>query len=268
MKRVNGLLLDVEGTLVGDKRYQAIPGAVGFVRHARASGVPLRLITNNTTDPRPDLIEKLRRAGFDLRTEELHTCIDAAITHLGSSEADTLLVIGGEPLRQMFTEAGFHVLNSSEVDAVVIGLDTDLTFKRMQMACDAVGRCGAALLALHRNRLFTDAEGRIGPSVGAIVEAIAYATRVDPLLIGKPSPAYYAQALDELGVPVERVLVVSDDPFSDLAGAKRMGMAAALVLSGKYRDRAVIDAVAPPERPDVVIERIGDLIGHEEIAIG
>ena len=268
MKQVKGLLLDVEGTLVGDKRYQAIRGAVEFVRHARALGVPLRLITNNTTDTRPDLIRKLQRAGFDFCTEELHTCIDAAITHLRSAEADTLLVIGTEPLRRMFAGAGFHVLDSSEVDAVVIGLDTDLTFKRMQLACDAVGRCGAALLALHRNRLFTDSQGRIGPSVGAIAEAIAYATRVDPLLIGKPSPAYYAQALDELGVPSEHVLVVSDDPFSDLAGAKKMGMASALVLSGKYRDREVIDAVAPPERPDVVIGHIGDLIGHEEIAMG
>ena len=69
-------------------------------------------------------------------------------------------------------------------------------------------------------------------------------------------------------MPSEHVLVVSDDPFSDLAGAKKMGMASALVLSGKYRDREVIDAVAPPERPDVVIGHIGDLIGHEEIAMG
>jgi ribonucleotide monophosphatase NagD (HAD superfamily) len=55
------------------------------------------------------------------------------------------------------------------------------------------------------------------------------------------------------------VLVVSDDPFSDLAGAKRLGMRAAFVLSGKYRERSVIDQVPASERPDVIVDAIGDL---------
>jgi ribonucleotide monophosphatase NagD (HAD superfamily) len=57
-----------------------------------------------------------------------------------------------------------------------------------------------------------------------------------------------------------RVLVVSDDPFSDLAGAKRLGMRAALVLSGKYRDAEVVAAIPAAQRPDVIVGRIGDLL--------
>ena len=52
---IRGLLLDIEGTLVADKRYQPIPGAVGFVHQIRTDGLPFRLITNNTTAAAPKM---------------------------------------------------------------------------------------------------------------------------------------------------------------------------------------------------------------------
>jgi len=258
--QVKGFLLDVEGTLVADKRYQPIEGAVEFIRRLRPAGLPLRLITNNTTDSKASLLAKLGRAGFDLTMDELHTCIRAAVTHLRALGATRCLILGTGALAEMFADAGFAVTDTGEVDAVVVGLDTDLTFGRLRLACDAVARSGASLIALHRNRVFIDDRGRYAPSVGAIVEAISYATQVEPTLIGKPSPAYYRQALDDIALPAQSVLVVSDDPFSDLAGAKRIGMHAAFVLSGKYRERSVIDSIPESQRPDVIAETIGELL--------
>ncbi|MCP4590241.1 MAG: HAD-IIA family hydrolase [bacterium] len=266
--RIKGLLLDVEGVLVADKRYQAVLGAVEFIARLRAQQIPFRLITNNTTDPRPALVEKLNRAGYDFTAAEVHTCTAAAVTHLQTHGARSCLVLGGESLRGIFVEAGFSVLESSEVDAVVVGLDTQLTFDRLRIACDAVSRRGAAFLALHRNRVYTDADGCNAPSVGAIAEAIRYATQTDPVVIGKPSPTYFQQALDEIDTAPEEVMVVSDDPFSDLAGAKRMGMKAAFVLSGKYPDTNGLEDIPPAERPDLVAPRIGDLLSCGNITLG
>lgn len=264
---VRGLLLDIEGTLVADKRYRAVPGAVEFMHTVRELGLPFRLITNNTTDAVPALVEKLARAGFDFTIGELHTCIGAACAHLHQVPVKRCLILGSTDLRRMFTGQGFEVADSSDVDAVVVGLDTELTYDRLRLACDAVSRHGARLIALHRNRLYTDDQGRCSPSVGAIVEAIVFATGADPIVIGKPSRDYYQQALDAVAVPPEAVLVVSDDPFSDLAGAKRMGMQAAFVLSGKYPDRAVAEQIATPERPDIIVERIGDLLTGGTLAV-
>jgi HAD superfamily hydrolase (TIGR01450 family) len=185
--------------------------------------------------------------------------VAAAVTDLRAISAATCLVLGAPDLRRMFADQGFRVVDESEVDAVVVGLDTDLTYERLRLACDAVAGHDAALIALHRNRIYTDAQGRRAPSVGAIVEAICYATQAEPVVIGKPSRDYFQQALDGLAVPPAEVLVVSDDPFSDLAGAKRMGMQAAFVLSGKYPQRSVVDALPPAERPDIIVETIGDL---------
>ena len=265
--RVKGFLLDVEGTLVVDKRYQAIEGAVAFVDRVREAGVALRLITNNTTDTKPTLIEKLAKAGFDFTIDELHTCIGAAAVHLRRSRATKCLVLGSDALQEMFADESFTVVNGSDVDAVVVGLDTQFTYERLGLACNAVLGYGASLIALHHNRLFLDSKGRCAPSVGAIVEAIHYATQVEPIVIGKPSPTYYQQALDNLALPTESVMVVSDDPLSDLAGAKRMGMKTAFVLSGKYRNRSVLDSIPPAQQPDMTVDTIGDVLTSGAVEI-
>ena len=265
--RVKGFLLDVEGVLVADKRYAAVEGAVDFIRQLRSAGYPLRLITNNTTDDRPTLVEKLARAGFDFTLDELHTCTAAAVNRLRKLGARRCLVLGNETLRQIVADAGFEPADDSEVDAVVVGLDRELTYGKLQMACKAVSSHQAELLALHHNRHYTDADGRNAPSVGAIAAAIEYVTQTGATVIGKPSPLYFQQALDEIGVPPADVLVVSDDPFSDLAGAKRMSMQAAFVLSGKYPDADVVESIAPAERPDVTVARIGDLLGCGKVEL-
>jgi HAD superfamily hydrolase (TIGR01458 family) len=258
--KVSGLLLDVEGVLVGDKRYQAVETAVDFIRRARAADFPLRLITNNTTDAKPVILDKLTQAGFDFTLDELHTCTGAAIDRLRKLHVRRCLVLGNQALRELFADAGFEIVEASEVDAVVVGLDTNLTYERLRLACDAIVGQKAAFIALHRNRLYPDAAGRASPSVGAIAAAIEFATQIDPIVMGKPSPDYFQQVLDDIGLPATRVLVVSDDPFSDLAGAKRLGMRAALVLSGKYRDAEVVAAIPAAQRPDVIVGRIGDLL--------
>jgi len=257
--RVEGFLLDVEGTLVLSKRYEPTEGAVEFIRRLREAGVPFRLITNNTTESKASLVDKLARGGFDFTIDEVHTCTGAAVSHLKGEGVTRCLILGGSTLRGLFAAEGFTIVDESEVDAVVVGLDTDLTYERLSLACDAVSRRGALLIALHRNRLLLDPRGRSAPSVGAIVEAIRYATQVEPVVIGKPSPAYYRQALNDLSLREGQVLVVSDDPFSDLAGAKRMGMRAALVLCGKYRERSVVDSIPQAERPDLVVGTLADL---------
>jgi 4-nitrophenyl phosphatase len=258
--KIRGLLLDIEGVLVADKRYQAVESAVDFVGLARAARCPLRLITNNTTDQPSTLIEKLTRAGFDFTPAELHTCTTAAVNHLRELGARRCLVLGNDALRQIFADAGFEVVSEADADAVVVGLDTELTYAQLRTVCTAIRTHHAAFLALHQNRLYRDAAGREAPSVGAIAAAIEYATQVEPTVIGKPSPVYYQQALDDIDVPPADVLIVSDDPFSDLAGAKRMGMRAAFVLSGKYEDATVVESIPARERPDVTVERIGDLL--------
>jgi len=265
--RIRGLLLDVEGVLVRDKRYQAVDGAVEFIARMRERHMPLCLISNNTTDARPAIIEKLTRAGYDFQTDELLTCIGAALDHLRQTGARRCLILGTPDLGNAFAAAGFDPVEGADADAVVVGLDPELDHERLTLACHAILRSKARLIALHRNRLYTDAEGRDAPSVGAIAECLVYATQAEPEVMGKPSPAIFRQGLRVVGVPAEEALMVSDDPFSDLAGARRLGMKAAFVLSGKYPDRSIVERIAPAERPDIIVDGIGDLSDSDLLAV-
>ena len=249
---IKAILFDIEGTLVKDKRYQAVPGAVEFVRARRAGGVALRLITNNTTDRPEEIVRKLRDTGFDVRVDELFACTTAAIEALAARGLRRCYLIGTPPLRDMLRDAGLALVDSPDVEAVVVGHDPALTYAMLRTATQAIVEHGALLLALHRNRVFHDDRHQLGPSAGATVAALAYAASVEPLVVGKPSPDFYRQALASLGVSVEQTIVVSDDPFADLAGAKRLGLRTAFVLCGAYGDAAVLERLPPEERPELV----------------
>ncbi|MHC4606322.1 MAG: HAD-IIA family hydrolase [Planctomycetota bacterium] len=256
---IRAVFFDIEGCLVADKRYLPTEGAVAFVRWLRERSLPVRLITNNTTDRPPEILAKLKAGGFDFAADEVHTCISAAVRVLRERSAAKVFVIGSDKVRGQLAEGGLEVRDDSEVDAVVVGLDTELTYDKLRTATGAILKRNALLVALHRNKVYPDAQGRVSPSVGPTVEALAYATDSEPVLIGKPGADYYRQVLETVDVPPEEIVVVSDDPFSDLAGAKRMGMKAAFVLVGKYPDASVLERVAGAERPDVTAANLGEL---------
>jgi 4-nitrophenyl phosphatase len=108
------------------------------------------------------------------------------------------------------------------------------------------------------NRLILDPNGLVGPSVGAVATALSYASNKPVTSFGKPSKEYFKRAFELLGInQPERVYMVSDDPFTDLAEGKKVaGFKTVFVLSGKYRDASVLDSVEPQFRPDYVFEDI------------
>lgn len=258
--KIKGFLLDLEGVLVGDKRYLAVEKAIEFVDRLRRAGAPFRVITNNTTHDRDTLVAKLRDAGFDFKAHEVHTCLSTAVEYLGRSGSRRVVVMGSPELAAVFKNKGLDVVDTSEADAVIVGLDTGFTYEKLSLACRAILESGASLVALHRNRLIMDKDGKQAPSAGALVAAVEYATRTRARIMGKPSPSFFQQALDALGLTPRETLVVSDDPFSDLAGAKAMGMKTAFVLTGKYGDPGVLEDLSLEERPDITVERMADLL--------
>lgn len=92
---------------------------------------------------------------------------------------------------------------------------------------------GAPLLAIARNRYFRRDEG-LSLDMGPFVAALEYATGVEAELYGKPSPAFFREALEHLGHAPGETLMVGDDVESDVLGALDPGLHATLVRTGKY----------------------------------
>ena len=95
-------------------------------------------------------------------------------------------------------------------------------------------QAGAELYCLHRNRWWQTASGpRL--DAGAVVAGLEYAAGIEAIVLGKPSPQYFAAALDAIDADPELTWMVGDDLEGDVAGAQRHGMRTVLVRTGKFR---------------------------------
>ena len=113
-------------------------------------------------------------------------------------------------------------------------------------------QAGAAFYCLHKNKWWQTSRGPL-LDAGAFVAGLEYAAGVDATVLGKPSPAYFAAALDALGAEPELTWMVTDDLEADVAGAQGFGMRTALVRTGKFRPDQLDTATAVP---DVVVSSI------------
>ena len=75
-------------------------------------------------------------------------------------------------------------------------------------------------------------------------------------MLGKPSAAYFAAALDALDYEPEQTWMIGDDIEADVAGASAFGLRTVLVRTGKFRpdsfDRSGV-------RPDALLSSVADL---------
>jgi HAD superfamily hydrolase (TIGR01458 family) len=247
------VLLDIDGVLVTS--WEAIPGAIRTLERLRESSVPFRLVTNTTTHTRYELAATLNGAGFDVTPAEIHTAVVATAAYLRTHHpgARVALLSDGDPRGDL--QGVVLVAPGDPADVVVVGgASSDFTYP----ALNAVFRSlmdGAALVAMHRNRYWRTAEG-LQLDAGAYVAALEDATGVTATVCGKPSAAFFGAAVDDLGLPVARVVMVGDDVANDVLGAQAAGIRGVLVRTGKFRPSDLERADAAP---DAVIDSIADL---------
>ncbi|HEX9034112.1 MAG TPA: HAD-IA family hydrolase [Streptosporangiaceae bacterium] len=91
---------------------------------------------------------------------------------------------------------------------------------------------------------------------GAFLPGLERAAGVSAEVTGKPAGAFFAAALDALGVGPEQAVMIGDDIDNDVLAAQRLGVTGVLVRTGKYREATVRSA---PAAPDYVIDSVADL---------
>ena len=248
------VLLDLDGVLYVED--EPIPGAVDAVERLRALGLGLRFVTNTTTRARAATLERLARLGFDVAADELLTpvVLARALCRERDHERVALLVAPG-------TEQDFEGLELVEgeqgADAVIVGdLGDGWSYGALNRAFRLV-MDGADLIALQKNRFWRRADG-LSLDAGPFVAALEYATGRDATIVGKPSPAFFGQVLEDLGVAPEDAVMVGDDVESDIGGALGAGLRAILVRTGKFRADVV---EASGVEPTAVADSVADVPG-------
>jgi len=246
--RAGGLLFDLDGTVYQEGR--AIPGAAEALETLRRRGLPFRFTTNTTRRPRATLAARLREMGIPAHPEEILSAPAAAARWLRDRGIRRAQLLLAEATFEEFS--GLEIVDRAPEVVVVGDLGEGWTFPLLNQAFRNL-MDGAELLAIQRNR-YWHTDGGLSLDAGPFVAALEYGSGQTATLVGKPSPAFFAAAARELGLPPERIAVVGDDLESDVAGARAAGMIGVAVRTGKYRPQdeerarqaadAVLDSVA------------------------
>jgi HAD superfamily hydrolase (TIGR01458 family) len=244
------ILLDIDGVL--HVSGEPISGAQEAVSELREAGHAIRFVTNNSTRPRAGLAAELREMGFTLEDAELQTTPGTAARELAGKRVLALVMVAIVPDLEGLELVGH------DADAVLVGgcdetLEPNQVFSYMNMArAFSEIRMGAEFYCLHKNTWWQTSRGPMLDS-GAFTAGLEYATGVEAVVLGKPSPSYFAAALDALDAEPERTWLVTDDVEADVRGARLFGMRTALVRTGKFRPETLEGAEASP---DIVVSSI------------
>jgi 4-nitrophenyl phosphatase len=134
-------------------------------------------------------------------------------------------------------------------DAVVAGLDPQLTYLRIAAAADCV-RAGAGFIATNRDPVYPTERG-LRPGAGSVIAAIEAASGISPLVIGKPEPLLLEEAARAVGADPRTAGVIGDGLVTDIAAARAVGARSVLILTG-VASRAVAEALPAELRPTAV----------------
>jgi glycerol-1-phosphatase len=221
------------------------------VAEAARAGMRLAYVTNNASRRPTEVAEHLRRLGYDADPESVVTSAQAAARVLAERLAPgaSVLVVGSDGMREEVRAVGLTVVDSAddEPDAVVQGHSPDTGWAQLVEACLAIDR-GALWVASNTDLTLPTPRGR-APGNGALVEAVAAATRQRPVVAGKPEPALHAESVERTSA--RSPIVVGDRLDTDVEGAVRAGCASLLVLTG-VTDLGELLEAAPGRRPSFV----------------
>lgn len=225
-------LLDMDGTIYLDETL--FPGTLLFLQSVRQRGGRYLFLTNNSSKSVDAYIAKLDRLGIRAAREDFLTSVDALIADLAGRPPYRLCyVFGTRSFQSQLREAGISVTDrrSDEVDCLLIGFDTELTFQKLEDACILLNR-GVDYIATNPDWVCPTRYGSV-PDCGSVCEMLRRATGRVPRVIGKPQPAMALLALERTGFSRPQALMVGDRLYTDIAAGVNAGIDTAFVLSGE-----------------------------------
>lgn len=256
-----GYIFDLDGTIyLGEG---LLPGASRLIAALRAAGRRVLFLSNNPTKDPAMYAAKLTALGIATTPAEVVNTVTTMTHWLRRHHPEaTVYPIAEEPLVGALRDAGIRISDDpAEIDFVIASYDRTFTYRKLQIAFDALWyHKRARLITTNPDRYCPFPGGRGEPDAAAITAAIEACTGVRCAVnVGKPDPIMLNTALDVLRLDATACVMVGDRLYTDMRMARERGMPCALVLTGETT-REALGSVSERERPDYVLERIDQLL--------
>lgn len=251
-------LLDMDGTIyLGD---ELIDGSKEFLKTLKDKGKRYIFLTNNSSKNKHSYVEKLNNLGIDATEEEVFTSGEATTMYLSKLKPGARIYLLGTPaLEEEFQRAGFILerKRNKDIDYVVLGFDTTLTYEKLWAACEYVSE-GVEYIATHPDFNCPLPNDKFMPDAGAMAALIEASTGKTPIVIGKPNKEVVESIASKYGLDKNSMAMVGDRLYTDIKTGLNAGITSVLVYSGETK---VEDYNNSEIRADYVFNSVKDMIG-------
>lgn len=256
VKRMKLYLFDMDGTLyLGDRLYDF---TIELLAQIRRTGGRYLFMTNNSSKSVADYIKKLAKLGIEADREDFITSSQATAYYLHAHHAGQILyVCGTESLKAELRMEGFTVTeNADEAQCIVMGFDTELTFKKLEDVSRLLLTREIPYIATNPDLVCPTEFGSV-PDCGSVCMMINNATGKTPVVIGKPSPLMPELAMERLNYGKEETCVIGDRIYTDVKSGLNAGITGILVMSGETTREILEES---PDKPHLVLEDAGEIL--------
>ena len=277
------LLVDLDGVVY--RGMDPVPGVAAVLADRAARGDDVVYVTNNSMHYRADYVTRLTQMGAPVSADRVVSSSRATALFLADEHPDVrrVLAVGAGGLERELRDVGLDVTTAGHAatragqeqidgyeaagrpDAVVVGLDPQVTYLRLAVAADAI-RAGAMFVATNRDPVYPTERG-LRPGAGSIVAAIEATTGITPISIGKPEPLLLEEAARAVGREARDAVMIGDSLTTDLAAARAVGARSVVMLTGITRP-ADIDVLPATDRPTAVAADAAELAAALERLAG
>ena len=268
------LLVDLDGVVY--RGADPVPGVAALLKARADAGDDVVYVTNNSQHYRADYVTRLSEMGAPVAPDRIVSAPRATAMYLRERhpEVRRVLALGAGGLDRELRDVGLEVVNAGfaaermakegidgvgaagRPDAVVAGVDQQVTYLRLAAAADCI-RAGALFIATNRDPIYPT-ERWLRPGAGSIVAAIEVASGIAPITIGKPEPLLLEEAAHTVGRDPRTAIMIGDGLVTDLAAANAVGARTILMLTG-VTTAAALEALPSAERPFAVASDAAEL---------
>lgn len=250
-------LFDQDGTLyLGSRLYDF---TIPMLERIKATGRKYMFMTNNSSKSVEDYIKKLEKMGITATRDDFITSSQATAYYLKKHfPGKKLYVCGTRSLVKELESEGFATTTElSEVEVVVMGFDTELTFQKLEDVSKLLlTRKDLPYIATNPDLVCPTEFGSV-PDCGSVCEMIYNATGRRPVVIGKPSPLMPELAMEHAGFTKEETAVVGDRIYTDIKSGLNAGITGMLVLSGETTLEIL---EASEDKPHLVLQDCSEIL--------
>lgn len=252
--KIELFLLDMDGTIYLDN--DLFDGSIDFINAIIAAKKKYVFMTNNSSKSKKAYLDKLNHLNIPCQEDNLFTSGMAMGEFLKANYPHkTVYFLGTKSLEEELKSYDVALVEENP-DIVVVGYDRELTYQKLEKACQFLDD-GAIFLATNCDLVCPIANHRYVPDCGSICHMLSVATKKTPTYIGKPSPYMITLLAEKMNVKNENIAVIGDRVYTDIMAGYHAKAMTICVLSGESTQKTIDES---PIKPDYIVNSVKDLI--------